>query len=343
MPPTTPFFIIGTERSGSNLLRLILNAHPALCVPHPPHILKYFGPLAASYGDLDDPPRLARLVRDVRGLIAAHIHPWEDIPSAKEIAAANPHSLVEVFFAVYDVCCRRAGKHRWGCKSTFVIDHLEEVLAACPEARFIWLVRDPRDVAVSSRRSMFSPCHPWLTARLWLRQQEVGQRSVAAHPESFLLLRFEELLTEPEATVRRVCAFLGENFTPAMLEFHQTAAARQSSALSACWQNTGLPIQANNRECYRRELSRAELALVEGVCGRLMDDLGYSLAAAEGVAVAPGWLRRGWFMLQNSYWQLRVEFRAWRHDRNYRLHWRRRFFLLRLRLAASFRRFDRGH
>lgn len=338
---TAPFFIIGSERSGSNLLRLILNAHPALCVPHPPHILKYFAPLAESYGDLADPVRLARLVADVRGLIAAHIHPWEMLPSEAELVGAKPRSLVALFLAVYDAHCRWAGKRRWGCKSTFVIDHLDEVLAVCPEARFLWLVRDPRDVAASSRRSLFSPFHPWFTARLWQRQQYEGLRGMVVYPKNFLLLRYEELLADPEATVRQLCAFLGEEFDPAMLEYHRSAAARQSSELSACWRNTGLPIQANNRERYRQELSPAEIALVESECGRLLDYFGYPLAGISNPA-APGGLRRLGFRLQDSYWRLRVEFRAWRHDRNYRLHWRRRFFLLRLRLAASLRRFGHG-
>jgi hypothetical protein len=337
MPSTAPFFIIGTERSGSNLLRLILNSHPVLLVPHPPHILKYFAPLVAGYGDLAEPPRLARLVGDVRGLIAAHIHPWEEIPSQTEIiAAVKEPSLVGVFFAVYDCVCRKAGKQRWGCKSTFVIDHLDAVLAACPAARLIWLVRDPRDVAASSRRSLFSPCHPWLTAQLWRRQQEAGVCGQAVYPKNFLLVRYEDLLSEPEATVRRVCDFLGEEFVPAMLEFHRTAAARQSSALSACWRNTGRPIQADNREKYRHELSPAELVLVESECGDLMEYFGYPLTG-KGAPAAPGRLRRLWFHLLDGYWRLRVELRAWGHDRNYRLHWRRRFFLWRLRLTARFR------
>jgi len=338
MTTSAPFFIVGTERSGSNLLRLILNAHPALCVPHPPHILKYFAPLAASYGDLGDPARLSRLVADVRGLIKAHIHPWEMIPSAKELVAAQPRNLIELFFAVYDAQCRWAGKRRWGCKSTFVVDHIEAVLAVCPEARFLWLVRDPRDVAASSRLSMFSPFHPWFTAQLWRRQQAAGWRGQAAHPENFLLLRYEELLADPEATVRRVCDFLGEEFDPAMLEYHLTKAARHSSALSACWQNTGKPIQVGNSgRRGRKKLSRSEVRLVEEACGDLLPGLGYSRQSADADSARPGRWRRFWFHLQDRYWQLRVEFKALWHDRNYRLHWQRRLFLLRLRGAGHVR------
>ena len=59
--PTAPLFIIGTERSGSNLLRLILDAHPGITVPHPPHVMNYFAALEGRYGDLQQ--RSARVAR----------------------------------------------------------------------------------------------------------------------------------------------------------------------------------------------------------------------------------------------------------------------------------------
>lgn len=328
-----PIFIIGTERSGSNLLRLILDAHPHICVPHPPHILKYFAPRLSAYGDLCQPENLRSLVADVRGLITNHIHPWEAVPSIEEIMAAVGHpSLIGVFFGVYRAHCRTTGKPRWGCKSTFVIDHLPEVLAVCPTARFLFLVRDPRDVAVSSRKSIFSPCHPWLTARLWRRQQETGWRWLKACPENVMLVRYEDLLAEPEPTVRRICEFLEEKFDPGMLEFHQGEAARRSSELSGCWRNTGRPIQTGNTGRYRRELSSAEISLIEATCGELMARFGYQPERSASPNCPPARRHRFWFRLLDLAWRLKVEARAARRDRNYLLHWRRRLYLLRLRL-----------
>ena len=83
--PSDPLFIIGTERSGSNLLRVILNSHPNIVIPHPPHIMRYFGPLEARYGDLSRHRNLRRLVDDVLRLVKAHIHPWSWIPKADDI------------------------------------------------------------------------------------------------------------------------------------------------------------------------------------------------------------------------------------------------------------------
>ena len=72
-----PIFIIGTERSGSNLLRLILNAHSEIAVPHPPHVMSYFGPLEKYYGDLSRESNFRRLAKDVIVHLRSHIHPWE--------------------------------------------------------------------------------------------------------------------------------------------------------------------------------------------------------------------------------------------------------------------------
>jgi len=338
---TAPFFIIGTERSGSNLLRLILNAHSGLAVPHPPHVLHFFSPLEASYGDLQQPAALRRLVADVLGLLRVHIHPWEMAIDQERITqrihdAGLPRSLVGIFFSLYDEYLRQSGKRRWGCKSTFVIHHVEAVLTACPTAKFILLVRDPRDVAVSSRRSIFSPFHPYFTAELWRRQQREGLRWLeSSHADHCHLLRYEDLIEQPEAQVRAVCRFLGEEYEPAMLEYYQTSSAQKSRGLSASWQNVGQPIQRGNRNKFRQGLSRHEIKIVEGVTGDLMERFGYPLEYPPGGEDSPLFRPSGprvfWFTVQEWCWWLAMEWRSLWRDKNYWLHWRRRLFLLRLR------------
>ncbi len=155
---TGPIYIIGPERSGSNLLRVILNTHSRISIPHPPHIMRYFSPLTAGYGDLVDPDALGRLTDDVLHLIATHIYPWDVVIDRDQVVAeARPKSLLGVFAAIQDQHLASTGKARWGCKSTFMGHHVDEAIEGDPGARFIWLVRDPRDVAVSSRKSVFSP------------------------------------------------------------------------------------------------------------------------------------------------------------------------------------------
>ncbi|MBU0485641.1 MAG: sulfotransferase [Proteobacteria bacterium] len=342
---SAPIFIIGTERSGSNLLRLMLNAHSSIAVPHPPHILKFFSPLEKGYGDLAQPENLKKLVDDILGLLAVHIYPWKVQPEPAEIiATTRTPDLIGIFFSIYQAYLKQCGKKRWGCKSTFMIHHIPRVLAVCPSAKFLFLVRDPRDVAASSRKAIFSPFHPYFTARLWRCQQLAGLHFYDSAPGSCCLVRYEELIAEPEKTVRMICEFLEEEYEPAMLEFYKTSSARKSEGLSESWKNTASPVLAGNKNNYLTALSPAEIRLVEEVTGDLMLRLGYLLSGPKTTQQL-AWLAGEIFLppkpscpvlwhyyLLNFYWTVKVEIRAMLHDRNYRQFWRRRIFLLGLRL-----------
>lgn len=339
--PESPVFIVGTERSGSNLLRLMLNAHPRIAVPHPPHILHYFTPLEPTYGDLAREENLRRLVTDVLRLVRAHIDPWElEIDPEAVVREARPRDLIGVFAACYEQYRTWSGKARWGCKSTFLIEHTARIRRRFPAARLIWLVRDPRDVAASSRRSVFSPCHPWLTAELWRRQQELGLELERELPAEMLLrLGYEELLADPAGQVERLCGFLGEPFEEAMLRFFETPEARRSGALSESWRLTARPIQSGNTGRFRRELSAGEIRLVESVAGEPMRRLGYLPELAPEPDPPPSPLERLGYHLWDRLWRLRVEWRSLRRDRNHWRRWRRgwtvRTIALRRRLAAA--------
>lgn len=343
---SAPLFIIGTERSGSNLLRLILNAHSAIAVPHPPHILKFFSPLENSYGDLSRPEKLNKLVRDVLGLVAVHIYKWEKQPTVEEVmASARPPDLIGVFFSIYNSYLKQSGKRRWGCKSTFMIHHISRVLEVCPQAKFLFLVRDPRDVAASSRQSIFSPFHPYFTACLWRRQQLEGLRLYdSGAGRSCCLIRYEDLIEDPTNTVKMICNFIGEEYEPTMLKFYRTESARKSESLSGAWKNTASPILKGNRNTFITGLRPAEIRLVEAITGDLMVRFGYPFFSQKQArhqarqlgesfsAPEPGWLKFLLYRLMNFYWAVRVEIRSMRYDRNYRQFWRRRMFLLRLHL-----------
>ena len=312
---SAPFYIIGTERSGSNLLRVILNAHPNIDVPHPPHIMRYFGPLVDGYGDVSNPTARAHLIADILRLIETHISPWDITIDAKQILE-DSSDLMSVVGAIYDQHCAHTGKQRWGCKSTFMVHYVDEALNRDPDARFIWLVRDPRDVAASSRKSVFSPCHPVLTARLWRKQQAEAIELMERHPEAVHRLRYEDLLTDSETTIRTLCDFLGEDFVPELLAHQTTTAARQGAELSKSWKNTAAPILKSNSGKYKTVLCEAEVAMVESISGDLMTTLGYSRDLDDSFPR----INEVEVQLRNVLERTGIEFRSMREDKN---HWRR--------------------
>src|SRR5712671_217908 len=100
-----PILMIGIQRSGSNLLRLMLNELPEIAAPHPPHILQRLMPLVPSYGDLNKSSAFSLLVDDVCRLVELNPVPWEGVVLDRKNVATRcrARNLVAVFGAVYDV------------------------------------------------------------------------------------------------------------------------------------------------------------------------------------------------------------------------------------------------
>jgi len=322
-----PVFIIGTERSGSNLLRLILNAHSRIAIPHPPHIMRYLAHLQDRYGDLSDDASMRTLVADILTLIAAHIFPWElELDADALVAQAPQRSTFGAVAAIYEHVRRSEGKARWGNKSTFMVHYTAEVRSVYPDARFILLVRDPRDVAVSARKSVFSPCHPVLSAQLWAEQQAVGLSLLDSLPAPAIhLLRYEDLLDDPSGIVSGLCRFLGEEFEPTMLQFFKGREAKKSATLSESWGNTGKPVLSGNAGKFHQELSEADTLAVEALCRTPMAALGYEPTRSpqdlEQWHLAPG--KRLQIQASEMLMRTQIELRSMRRDDNHWRRWRR--------------------
>lgn len=333
--PDAPIFILGTERSGSNLLRLLLDAHPRIAVPHPPHIVRYFEPLEPLYGDLGADGPFRAMVSDVLRLVHTHIYAW-DVPLDAEriVREASPRNAFGVYVASYEQYREHAGKARWACKSTFMVHHVEAIRARFPDARLVLLVRDPRDVAASSKQSVFSTFHPLHTAELWRADQAEGLRWLDALPSTTIhLLHYERLVGDPDGEVRRLCAFLGEPFEPAMLRFFERDEARKSAGLAESWANTGRPVSTASRERWRRELTVRQRLLVEWTAHREMLRLGYTPVATESelaaVRISPA--ERARIAAEDRLLEAHVELRSLRKDANVWRRWRRAWTLATIR------------
>lgn len=326
-----PIFIVGTERSGSNLLRAILNRHPNIAIPHPPHIVRYFGPLESKYLASGD-PGFERLVRDVLTLVRIHIHPWDEIPTIEEAVRGCAHrDLLGVYGWLYQWYAGRQGKPRWGCKSTFMIECVDAVRARFPDARFVWLVRDVRDVAASSKSSVFNPSNVVDLARLWVRQQRLGgQLSRSVSSDRWFRLSYENLVSRPHQALLALCTFLGEDFDPAMLRHFEDAAALRTAELSREWRNLARPVRTDSVGRYRRDLTELEIRAIEAEAGETMRQLGY----ATEVAGRPSTIERA--RLRASGWSsaIATEIRSVARDRNFGRRWNRAFFLWSRRLGA---------
>jgi hypothetical protein len=325
-----PVFIIGTERSGSNLLRLILNRNPAIYIPHPPHLMKDLGPVEHLYGDLSVDVNFRRLVNAAARLVELHFSPWEIKPDREEaFAAAAARRLYCVKARFYDQYRRFRGAARWGCKSTFMVHYADQARRYSPGSRFVHLVRDGRDVAVSAKKSVFNHFHPYYVARLWSAQQRLAaQLASRLGHEEFLTVRYEDLLADPERETRRLCGFLGEDYSPDMLNYFEDREARGLAGLSGSWENCGKPILRDNAGKYRGALSAQEVRIFEAVAGKELALYGYAPAGVRPPSGNFTPARRAGFWLAEKLASARVRLAAFFTDRNSPLMLKKDLFLI---------------
>jgi hypothetical protein len=279
--------VVGVGRSGTTLLRLMLDAHPELAIPPETGFLL---PLFERSADLPAlaPCELARLVTG--------FHTWGDfgLPAAgyeRELLRLDPFSLADGVRLFYRLYARRHGKSRWGDKTPVYGRHLPAVRQLLPESRFVHLLRDGRDVALSLRSVWFAPAHDITgLARYWAEQVELS-RAAGELLGGYLEVRYEDLVTAPKPTLRSICRFLGLTYDRAMARPHERAPERlreiQDQTLPdgqgrisreqrlAQHPNLLLPPDPRRLGRWRTEMTAAERSEFAGVAGPLLRQLGY--------------------------------------------------------------------
>lgn len=276
-----PIFMIGTQRSGSNLLRLMLNQLPEIAAPHPPHILQRFMQFVPAYGDLAVDANFSQLVEDVCRLVELNPVPWEGVVLDRSDVTwrCRQRSLVAIQGAVYDICAEAKGAETWCCKSLANINFVPQIEGYFREPKYIYLYRDGRDVAVSFRKAVVGEKHFYHIAREWADTQRLALKlRYEINQDRFLAVSYEKLTGDPAGTARALCAFLGVPYRESMLDFHRTDEAKRAATSSELWVNVTSPVMAGNSRKFLREASEQDISIFESVAGPALDALGYERA-----------------------------------------------------------------
>lgn len=279
-------FMVGEQRSGSNLLRLILNASGEVAGPHPPHILQRFMPLMHVYGDLEDEAQFQKLIDHVCRLIECNPVPWEKVVLDREQIRqqCRENNLVAVFGAVMDAYAEAQGANAWICKSMQNIRWANQLDEYFPNPKYVYLYRDPRDVTLSFMKAVIGDKHPYFIARQWTELQHLCLDELdKIGKEHFFSVCYEDLTSRPREVVSALSEFLGIEFKEEMLAFHQSSEAQNAASSSSLWQNVTQPIISSNSRKFLTEMSEQDIRIVESIAGKIMDRLGY-----ERVFVQPG-------------------------------------------------------
>ncbi|HEV8610776.1 MAG TPA: sulfotransferase [Thermoanaerobaculia bacterium] len=277
-------FLVGCPRSGTTLLQRMLDSHPDLAVANDSH----FVPRAvARCGAKEDVPLTDELVDRVlryRRFVRLGVS-----EAAGRAAASRARTYSEFVSELYSEHARLHGKDLAGEKTPDYVRYLPLLHALFPRARVIHIVRDGRDVALSTlewaseekgpgkfalwREEPVGVCALW-----WRWQVDSGRREGARlGSELYREVRYEDLVADPEATLRSLAGFLDLPFAPEMVSFYagKTKSDAKLSAKSA-W----LPATPGLRN-WRAEMLPEKVALFERLSGDLLSELKYERAFDE--------------------------------------------------------------
>jgi hypothetical protein len=291
-PPPAPF-IVGVARSGTTLLRFMLDCHPQLAIPAETHFITLL-----SQAD----PAGASLHIDDFLLQLTSCFTWADFglsrdALARELANLTPFTVADGVRVFYRLCASARGKTRWGDKTPTYVEHIAAIDGFLPEAHFIHIIRDGRAVAASRRHLSFGP-GPDIgdQARDWGRKIRAARKQ-ATFCRHYMEIRYEDLVRNPEVALRNVCAEIKLDYDPSMLDYPAAAETRLrefrdwrfpsgETTLSGDYrrsihQRTLSPLSPNRIDHWRTVLESREVATFEAVEGDLLVELGYALETRE--------------------------------------------------------------
>ena len=287
-------FIVGVPRSGTTLLRLMLDASSELAIPGETHFLP---DLIHQWREMgrdavpDDERRRAALE-----LITGHPR-WQELDieaGALEEQLMKPASLDvgDVVRAPFLVHARTRGKMRWGDKTPPYITKMRRIQRAVPEAVFIHVIRDGRDVALSWGEVSWGVDDVAEAAGKWMRRIGIARRDASElRADRYFEVRYEDLVADPERALRRLATAIDLPWEDGMLDYHQGAEERMAPSMHELHSARGRTITADQKERqwalvsepprmdrvsrWRREMNAGDRRAFEAVAGEMLATLGY--------------------------------------------------------------------
>lgn len=269
-----PIFIAGLERSGTSLAYALLASHPHIAMTRRTNLWTYF---YNQFGDLSRPANFERcLAKMMRYKRLAKLQP--DAEQLRQAFRKGEPTYGRLFALLEEQHAQRLGKSRWGDKSLNTERYAQPIFEAYPAARILHMIRDPRDRYASvlarwehRRGGVGAGTAMWLDSLQW------AQRNQQQFPDRYQTIRYETLVARPEETMRQICAFIGEPYTPEILSMEGAPEFRNDGGNSSYGSRKPGTISTNSIGKYRKVLRASDIHFIQARAKQQMEPLGYPL------------------------------------------------------------------
>jgi hypothetical protein len=267
-----------SERSGSNLITKIFDSHPDICGPSTSHIADVLCPNLFKFGAMNS-LTWSQLVENVHTLLESKNAFWNKNFTFKELSEIteknNVHALFDHIYSAEAQCHEKTSVF---IKENRIYEFLPFFMQMAPNAKYLYMVRDPRDMAASWKHSYSIRGGAVRGAKVWLEDQQgfLKARSWLGNVR-VPLFKYEHLLDSPVETISKVCSKIGYQFHPDMLNFYLKPSTKENANRAADWQNVDKPLKTDNAGRYLERLTKQEIQYVEFLCQELMVAFDYKL------------------------------------------------------------------
>ena len=274
----TPIFIVGADRSGTTLLRVMLVQHPDIAIPPESHFVPRLWRRRRRYA------KRGLLTKPARFLEALEAEPrfrkWKLPIGAvrEELSTGRSGTFVDALAAPFRAYARTQDKQRWGDKTPSYAEHVALLDRLWPDAQFIHVIRDGRDVALSVAdlpKQLHK--HPASAAPSWARRVRHARAAARMGEKRYREVFYEDLVANPRDVLEQICNFLGVTFDPRMLDHANGALEHVPEQERKRHSRLSLPPTIGLRD-WRSQMRPSDVREFEAIAGRELSALGYERA-----------------------------------------------------------------
>lgn len=271
-----PIYIGGLDRSGKTTMRAFLASHPNLSIPAVGSNMETY--FLDRYGDISKEDRFEECLSAM--MRYKHVRFLDPDPTRiRAEFREGERTYARLFEIIMTQFAQREGKPRWGMQTGLIERYADHLIDSYPGVRIIHMVRDPRDRYQAS-------ISKWPNGRLraggaaarWRYSARLAIRHAARYPDQYLAVRFEDMVINPESTLRQVCRFVGEVFEPTMLEM--PGAEKHRNLLASGTRGDSF-LSESFIGGFSGQVPPGEIRFIEMHCRRPMQHFGYVNAAVD--------------------------------------------------------------
>lgn len=281
---TFPVFIVGCVRSGTTLLRSILGSHPTMCIPRE---TGFFSLISSPFAQNLNIGKRDDFIKFINWYVSQRRFEYQEIDKVdflNRLMEQTDFSFRSVLDQLMKIEMERSKKVRWGEKTPGHEFYIKLIFQLYPNAKVIYLIRDPRAVSASLKNVPWGGKFIGSHIKIW--KESVVEAENWRNEPRVKIIRYEDLVSDVEFVMRHICSFIELPFTTQMIVKRDAYQSHEGTDWTSQYENSvAKKITTENLDKWKHELSFDEIQLIEHFTKKEFDRWGYKSMSENSLSI----------------------------------------------------------